>query len=491
MADKQKLWLWILPAVLLIAPRGQSVSWTQIANMESGDCDRIGPYTIDDTDILQVYASPPQIPGGSATRDSCVIEVRTAPNRRLRIYVMDVTIFDCGTLVYIYDGGTHMTTPTRTLKCETAPVKFNSRSEVLRIQLVKQSPSSLNFRYTIVLTTDEGPDIDFERDMSEFNSSPLSVGAIVGLSIAGGLLLVAVIAISIYCVVKQRKKNLEAEAQKRPPENNVYSTGSSKVMYQSRKDHNHKDNYKKPYSGSYDSRESSSNDSHNSSLSSGDGHVFVNMNPDPKVKVRGGGYSNKAFVPSEDGGHDRSRDSTGSEDTSGGYVNGSFESSDTPQKRRFSKHQENGNASGTLSRNGRRGSARSKSNKRRNSNEDKKGGLTREGSRRRSRSGNRGHRDSGRQRSRSNGEHGGSRRRSRSRSPHSQSSTQSTSFDKDGRNRHYNISDISRRTRESSNSSTSSRDSGDERTVSYDPNPPSRGRRSRPRERGDDYGSQV
>lgn len=80
--------------------------------MESGDCDRIGPYTIDDTDILQVYASPPQIPGGSATRDSCVIEVRTAPNRRLRIYVMDVTIFDCGTRVYIYDGGTHMTTPT-------------------------------------------------------------------------------------------------------------------------------------------------------------------------------------------------------------------------------------------------------------------------------------------------------------------------------------------------------------------------------------------
>ncbi|XP_046568469.1 hornerin-like isoform X1 [Haliotis rubra] len=487
MADKQKLWLWILPAVLLIATRGQSVSWTQSADMESTDCDKIGPYILDDTDIMQVYATPPQVPGGTATRDKCVIEVRTDPNRRLRIYVTDITIFDCGTFLQIFDSGTHMTKPTRTLKCKSAPDKFDSRGNVLRIRLVKQSPSSIYFRYTIFLTTDQGPDVEFERTMSDFNSSPLSIGAIVGLSIAGGLLLLAVIAIAIYCVVKQRKKNLEAEAQKYPPENNVYSTGSSKVMYQSRKDH-HKDN-KGPYSRNY---ESSSTDSHNSSLSSGDGQVFVNMNPDPKVKVRGGGYSNKAFVPSEDGGHDRSRDSTGSEDTSGGYVNGSFESSDTPQKRRFSKHQENGSA-GSLSRNGRRGSARSKSNKRRNSaNEDKKGGLTREGSRRRSRSGNgsgSGHRDSGRQRSRSNGEHGGSRRRSRSRSPHSQSS--SASFDKEGRNRHYNISDISRRTRESSNSSTSSRDSGDERTVSYDPNPSSRGRRSRPRTREDDLGSQV
>ena len=52
-----------------------------------------------------------------------------------------------------------------------------------------------------------GPPFDFERDSSEFYEMPLEPGAIVGIVIAGVVLIVVVAGIAIYCCLKQRQAN--------------------------------------------------------------------------------------------------------------------------------------------------------------------------------------------------------------------------------------------------------------------------------------------
>ena len=71
-----------------------------------------------------------------------------------------------------------------------------------------------------------GPDIDFEKNASEFYEAPLDTGAIVGIAIAGAIFVIALVGLAIYCCLKNRMDNMKyAEASEAQSAPSVFTSG--------------------------------------------------------------------------------------------------------------------------------------------------------------------------------------------------------------------------------------------------------------------------
>ncbi|XP_041347535.1 filaggrin-like isoform X2 [Gigantopelta aegis] len=383
---------------------------TKELNMESSDCDHAGDYTVTDLDIVKVWANPPFQNAGSGSRDRCVIRLRAElGNRRLFVYVTDVLFNDRGIQLKVYDS-TSSAHPRHVLTSDDGPgMRWELKTSVM-FELVKQSTSARTYKFSIMVTTDQGPNIDFEQNVNEYYGQTLTIGAIVGLAIGGGLIFLALVGIAIYCIIKHRRKRLskEREAGSTNAGSTVYSSTASQVLFPS-----HPDRY----------AQNKDADSRNSSMSSNEGqnnYVYPNPAFEGKQTNRGRrrnpdahdgkGVFNEGFETSE-------YDSSDSQTSGGGH--------------KYSKYQP---TTGSISRE-RSGSARSRSlDRKRKASETSRDGNDPRGkpARRRPRSSNGGHHhgsESPRSRSsRHSGGSGGSHSRRhgshRSRSPGSSRSSE-------------------------------------------------------------------
>nr|KAG5711467.1 hypothetical protein BaRGS_025894 [Batillaria attramentaria] len=188
---------------------------------------------VTDNDIFTLYAQykiniQPDV-------DHCEVSLRTSlPNRRLRYYVDKLTIFDCGIEIWFYDNPDFLTQPSRTLGCsddKQIPIQATTTHNVLKIMLRKETPSASAFEFQIKVTTDFGPSIDFEKNDAEFYEQPLDTGAIVGIAIAGTILIIALIGIAIYCCLKNRTDNMKYPEASEASGPSVFTSGNSQVLF--------------------------------------------------------------------------------------------------------------------------------------------------------------------------------------------------------------------------------------------------------------------
>ncbi|XP_041347534.1 uncharacterized protein LOC121367434 isoform X1 [Gigantopelta aegis] len=209
---------------------------TKELNMESSDCDHAGDYTVTDLDIVKVWANPPFQNAGSGSRDRCVIRLRAElGNRRLFVYVTDVLFNDRGIQLKVYDS-TSSAHPRHVLTSDDGPgMRWELKTSVM-FELVKQSTSARTYKFSIMVTTDQGPNIDFEQNVNEYYGQTLTIGAIVGLAIGGGLIFLALVGIAIYCIIKHRRKRLskEREAGSTNAGSTVYSSSKEKYYNDSK-----------------------------------------------------------------------------------------------------------------------------------------------------------------------------------------------------------------------------------------------------------------
>ncbi|KAK7102977.1 hypothetical protein V1264_021121 [Littorina saxatilis] len=206
--------------------------------MTGSGCFAEGERTINDNQVYTLYAeyrtnSQPSI-------DHCDVKIRaTDSNRRLRYFVEKLVIFDCGITILIFDNPNNMNTPTRTLTCDddkNLPIEGTTSHQVLKVSLRKESAQSIAFNFQIQVTTDFGPGFDFDKDASEFYEAPLDTGAIVGICIAGAILMIALVGLAIYCCLKNRMENVkyadhEASAGRSASAPSVFTSGTSAGMF--------------------------------------------------------------------------------------------------------------------------------------------------------------------------------------------------------------------------------------------------------------------
>ncbi|XP_050413179.2 uncharacterized protein DDB_G0283697 isoform X1 [Patella vulgata] len=204
----------LLVIVWIPGSHHQDVSFTSSVDMSGSDCDR-GVITITDTDVLQVSANPPQLPSGEGTRDSCTVEFRVDASRRIRIFILGIVIYDCGTFVQLFDAQSHLVKPRWTLGCKSGTgMQWTTAYSRLVIKLVKQTPQAINYRFNIALTTTEGPVLDFEQAAANWRQEVLTDGAIAGIGVAAAVIILAFVLIIIFIVVRVKKKQRMEDTQR-------------------------------------------------------------------------------------------------------------------------------------------------------------------------------------------------------------------------------------------------------------------------------------
>ncbi|ESO99737.1 hypothetical protein LOTGIDRAFT_173574 [Lottia gigantea] len=226
--------LCLILVFLWIQDTKEDVTFTQTVDMAGRGCDEQTATQITDSDVVQVYARPPQLPSGEGTRDSCTVELVTNNNRRIRIYILDIVIYDCGTFIKIFDTEQQMVKPRWTLDCNTkSGQKFISAYSRVLIKLEKLSAQSINFKYSFALTTSQGPDVEFEQAESNFRQEILTDGAIAGIGVAAAVVLLAIILIIIFLVVRLKKIRREDDEIAMSSKGGS-TNGRSRTTFQSR-----------------------------------------------------------------------------------------------------------------------------------------------------------------------------------------------------------------------------------------------------------------
>ncbi|KAL8602863.1 hypothetical protein ACOMHN_050135 [Nucella lapillus] len=234
-ASKVNMWrifLWVLCGLWHCAE-----SKRILVDMAGQGCFDLKESELKDEDVYSVYARFD--PNRQPTLDHCDVGIRAVgKNRRLEYLVDKLTIFDCGISIWLYDNPQLVSSPTRKITCSDdrkIPLQGKTSHGVIRISLRKESTQATALEFQIHVKTDYGPPFDFEKDDKSFYELPLDTGAIVGIVIAGSVVIIAVAGLAIYCCLKarmtNRRKHAEAsDGQSSPP--SIYTTGTSRVVYQ-------------------------------------------------------------------------------------------------------------------------------------------------------------------------------------------------------------------------------------------------------------------
>lgn len=284
--------------------------------MSGRDCANADDRSVTDNDIYTLY-SEYKI-NTQPTVDHCDVSLRAAvANRRIRYYVDKLTIFDCGIEILLFDNPDFLTIPSRTLRCQDdklIPIVGTSTHGVLKVSLRKQTPSATAFEFQIKVTTDFGPDMQFEADSSQFYEQPLDTGAIVGIAIAGCILIIALIGLAIYCCLKNRMENEKYGDQASGVTSNpsVFTSGTSAAMYPA---NNHrKGGSGGKYGSMEDVRTNNSSEKAKNAYQNSAYHVDedeTQLNRQSSYRRQKGGHYNDAFDDEMDkgGSHMSRRDS--------------------------------------------------------------------------------------------------------------------------------------------------------------------------------------
>ncbi|XP_021352650.1 dentin sialophosphoprotein-like isoform X2 [Mizuhopecten yessoensis] len=211
---------YVLIAICLIVIQQPTVSSEEIVNYEKNDCDRL--YIVNDIDVYRLESYPRQ--GINTGRDKCFNKF-SAPNKKLKIHVYEVSIGSCGIFVNIYDGDEKMfNDPRWSLGCRSpGKTVYESFSSEVIVRLDKPvADSSSLYQFRIYITNENGPEVDLSKPtMSDGGGA--SSGVIAGIGIGVGLVVVVIIVVvAIVCWRMMGKK--EKYGNKSPA---VFTTSAS------------------------------------------------------------------------------------------------------------------------------------------------------------------------------------------------------------------------------------------------------------------------
>ncbi|OWF56228.1 pre-mRNA-splicing factor CWC22 homolog isoform X1 [Mizuhopecten yessoensis] len=195
---------YVLIAICLIVIQQPTVSSEEIVNYEKNDCDRL--YIVNDIDVYRLESYPRQ--GINTGRDKCFNKF-SAPNKKLKIHVYEVSIGSCGIFVNIYDGDEKMfNDPRWSLGCRSpGKTVYESFSSEVIVRLDKPvADSSSLYQFRIYITNENGPEVDLSKPtMSDGGGA--SSGVIAGIGIGVGLVVVVIIVVvAIVCWRMMGKK---------------------------------------------------------------------------------------------------------------------------------------------------------------------------------------------------------------------------------------------------------------------------------------------
>lgn len=298
-------------SALLVLPPSQANYKSISLDMTGRDCN-MAEREISDSEIYTLYAEYQS--NIKPTMDHCYVTLRTSiRNRRLRYIVDRLTIFDCGVEIWIYNNPEITNRPTRVLTCKDDKegiIQGTTSMNVIMVSLRKQTTSTNAFYFQLRITTDFGPSIEFEKNDSEFYEQPLDTGAIVGIAIAGAILIIALVGLAIYCCLRNRMEN------KYPPEASeasgpsVFTSGTSQVIFPSH--HQRKAGGK--YGSMEDIRSNNSSEKGKGAFSNSAYHADedeTKFNRQNSYRRQKGGQNNEAFdeADTRGGSHFSRRDS--------------------------------------------------------------------------------------------------------------------------------------------------------------------------------------
>lgn len=203
-------------------------------------CDSIDGYYVGNEDMVQVSHSPRF--NTISTRNDCEVTFRTASGRRLEYSIDSLRFYEGGIEIFIYDDPRGNINERHYLVSGTVgslPIRGKTPYNVLRIVVRRATYSTTNYELKMriindmPLTTSEFPSgktLDSSDD--DYQGEGLDPGVIIGIAIAGVIIIVALILLAIYLCVRSRQNNdKEDYASSARAESNVYTSGNSQVLF--------------------------------------------------------------------------------------------------------------------------------------------------------------------------------------------------------------------------------------------------------------------
>ncbi|XP_014787210.1 uncharacterized protein LOC106881363 [Octopus bimaculoides] len=130
----------------------------RIIDMESYDCVHTEPFQVSDNDLMRIRAQPRHDRGD---RFKCKITLQALQTKFFYVYIADIDIKECGVTLKFYDYYYNRQNMIKELSCKTTPgAYFQSRSNILIVELDKLTSSNTVYRFSIVAATNHGPKID-------------------------------------------------------------------------------------------------------------------------------------------------------------------------------------------------------------------------------------------------------------------------------------------------------------------------------------------
>lgn len=199
-------------------------------------CDKINGYLIkDENEIMSVEYVPNY--NTLPSRDECDVTIRADTGRRIQYLISLIKFDECGIEILIYDLDSLNTVPKHLIKCgsETeVPIKGMTRYNVMRLRVRQTSSQSRHYEFLMRLKNDLGPTLEYLEDEYGYQGESLQIGVVVGLVIAGVIVIIALVLLAIYLCVRARQANLKEHAASTHGESSIYTSGTSQAIFPSR-----------------------------------------------------------------------------------------------------------------------------------------------------------------------------------------------------------------------------------------------------------------
>ncbi|GFO21801.1 hypothetical protein PoB_004830600 [Plakobranchus ocellatus] len=216
----------LLCALLLAA-----ISANQLVDLGGSGCSKLGDYIIGDQDeVITVQAVPRY--NSLPTTSRCDVTIRAEENRRIQYIISLLKFNDCGIEVRIFDS-LQRVDPKHIFKCgsETkVPIRSMTRYNVMYIQVIQPTADSRFYEFQMRLKNDLGPPLEYLEDEEGYQGESLQPGVIVGLAIAGVLIIIALVLLAIYLCVRARQANLKENSGSIQGESSIYTSGTSQAI---------------------------------------------------------------------------------------------------------------------------------------------------------------------------------------------------------------------------------------------------------------------
>jgi len=203
----------------------------QQVDLSGQGCDAQGAgYTLtDEDDLVQLYHTPQY--NTQSTRDRCDVVIHSRPGTRIQWIVGNIRFDECGVEITLYDNPNSDTFAIKSITCADAGLQYKgkTRDNYLRIRIRKPTPKSRRFDFQMRAKDDRGPSLEYESLQHNYLGQGLEPGIVVGIGMAGAILIVALVLLAIYLCIRARKASLKDDMG--PPQSSVYTSGGSQVLF--------------------------------------------------------------------------------------------------------------------------------------------------------------------------------------------------------------------------------------------------------------------